>query len=394
MPRPAVREVAGQSAWILRNRNVELALTRRGGQMAPVRFRADSGHPIEPYYVSPWQGRGVKTGEPVLDPLRGDFFCMPFGANADAWRGETHRVHGETAGRAWSSAKIEDRHGVAVLSATMKTRVRPGKVTKRLSVIEGHDVVYCQHVLEGFAGSMPLGHHPTLAMPKTPGAMRVTTSAFELGMTNPSLAEPPLENEYQSLAIGEPFTDLSEVPLRFKDRPVDDLTRFPAREGYTDLLAVFKQPEPRPAWTAAVHTEGGYLWYSLKDPRVLPATVFWISNRGRQGSPWNGQNRCLGLEDVCGYFAEGLAASIKANPVSRAGFPTVVKCRADRPTIINYIQGVVPVPQAFQVVRKVRFQPGRVVFTANGDRTVTAEVQWEFLRTGELETLPEPPKPG
>ena len=55
------------------------------------------------------------------------------------------------------------------------------------------------------------------------------------------------------------------------------------------------------AWTAA--TLDGYVWISLKDPRTLPSTLFWISNGGRHGEPWNGRHlRRLGLEEICGHF--------------------------------------------------------------------------------------------
>ena len=40
---------------------------------------------------------GLEIDEPVLVPLRGDFFCMPFGANLDPYQGEKHVVLGNAA---------------------------------------------------------------------------------------------------------------------------------------------------------------------------------------------------------------------------------------------------------------------------------------------------------
>jgi hypothetical protein len=81
-------------------------------------------------------------------------------------------------------------------------------VTKELSLVDGENVVYSRHLIEGFAGPTPLGHHATLAMPETEGAFRVSTSPFQFGMVAPGLFSDPAKAEYQALQIGGRFTDL------------------------------------------------------------------------------------------------------------------------------------------------------------------------------------------
>jgi len=110
----------------------------------------------------------------------------------------------------------------------------------------------------------------------------------------------------------------------------------------------------------------------------------WISNRGRHSAPWNGRNRCLGLEDVCGYFAEGLAPSVRANPLSRRGIPTAVQLSPKRPVTIRYIQGAVRVPAGFDRVERADFAPGQATFTSTTGKSVTVEVSHEYLATGDL----------
>jgi len=90
------RVIAGQASLVMGNGQVELAVTELGGQMAPVTFYRDSARPVRPYFISPWQGEKVKIDEPVVRPLRGDFFCMPFGAPGIC-RGVRHVCHGEPA---------------------------------------------------------------------------------------------------------------------------------------------------------------------------------------------------------------------------------------------------------------------------------------------------------
>jgi hypothetical protein len=382
--KPIVKTVASQPSWILRSRNVELAITQLGGHMAPVKFYRNTKTPVSPYYISPWQDEGLKIDDPVLVPLRGDFFCAPFGGNAEPYRGEQHRCHGEPACAKWRFVR-QDRDGkVNSLTLAMRTKVRPGKVTKTLSLLDGQNVVYSKHVLEGYTGAMPLGHHAILAPRDVEGSMRVTTSDFSLGMTCTEPVGDPAAGSYESFAVGKKFRDLREVPLQFKDAAKADCTRFPARAGYTDILAMFKKPSGTPAWTAAVDAEAGFLWYSLKDPAVLPATVFWISNRGRHMEPWAGRNLCLGLEDVCGNFATGLAKSLGANVIKKAGFATAIKLSPQAPTAIHYIQGVVRVPKNFGPVKTVRFGKNRVTFVSTNRKTVSTAVTWDFLETGEV----------
>jgi hypothetical protein len=382
--KPIVKTIASQPCWLLRNREIELAVTQMGGQMAPVKFYRDTKKPIQPYYISPWQGEKLKIDDPVLRQLRGDFFCMPFGGNAEPYKGEKHFCHGEPAFARWKFVEMAKSGGATSLTLAMNTKVRPGKVTKTLSLVDGQNVVYCRHVLEGYSGKMPLGYHPTLAVGEQEGSLRVATSAFRLGMTCPTVVGDPAQKAYQSLAMGKKIRSLSSVPTLWKDCPSADCSAFPAREGFTDLLAVYKMASDRPAWTTATNQKAGYLWFSLKDPAVLPATLLWISNHGRHYLPWNGRNRCLGLEDVCSYFAEGLADSARANEVTKAGIATATKLSPKRPTIVNYIQGVVKVPKDFETVESAEFSPGRVTFISPAGKKVSTAVNHKFLQNGQL----------
>jgi hypothetical protein len=380
--KPKPKTVAHQPSWILRNDTTELALTCFGGHMAPVTFFRDSAKPVQPYYINPWHGEGRKLPAPVLKPLRGDFFCLPFGGNPEPLNGKQYPIHGETASRTWSLKGICREGKVATLAAQMNLRVGGGKVLKRLSLRDGHNVVYCQHTISGVTARLPLGHHATLALPETEGAMKVSSSKFALGLTNRDFDGLPEDGSYQSLALNGTFNRLDRVPLIWKSPAVGDCSSFPIRAGFTDIMAIFKKTSTTPAWMTAVNTEAGYLWFSMKDAAQLPATLFWISNGGRHGAPWLGRNRCLGLEDVCGNFALGAAASATANPVSRAGFKTAVALSAKAPTQVNTLQGVAKVPRRFGRVKNVKFEKGKVVFVDTAGKQVSARVCYEFITSG------------
>ena len=379
------RLIRSQPSWSLATDSVEVALTRRGGHMAPVTFDRGSERPILPYHVAPWADEGVEPlPAAVLGPLRGDFFCMPFGGNAAARGAEKHVPHGETATAEWRLAsRTREADGTEKLAVVLDTAVRPGRVTKELFLVPGEPVVYSRHTIQGFAGPVPLGHHATLAMPDEEGVVRVSTSPFRLGMTCPGVFSDPANREYQSLASGQTFTDLARVPTAFKEPAETDCSRFPTRRGYADLLAVVADEQRlggSPAWTAAVNTKDHWAWFAIRDARVLPTTVFWIENHGRHGTPWNGRNTCLGLEDVCGFFAEGLVPSTEDNALTKRGVRTAVALDAARPTEIRYAQAAVRVPPGFERVKTIDFSaPGRIRLVADSGQAVEVPVRHRFV---------------
>jgi hypothetical protein len=276
---------------------------------------------------------------------------------------------------------------VTTLTLGIETKVRKGRVTKELSLVDGQNAVYSRNVIEDFAGRAPLGHHATLAMPEKEGAVRIASSAFLFGMTCPSLFSDPKQREYQALLPGAKWTDLTKVPVAWKDAPDSDLTRLPGRYGYADLIQIANEPWEKtngPAWTTATFADEGYVWFSLKDPAVLNSTVFWMEYHGRHGHPWNGRNNCLGLEDVTAFFADGLATSTKENVLTKAGVETSVALSADKPTAVNYIQGVVKIPEGFENVKTLEFAPGEVTFVSTTGKRVSTPVRHEFLKTGKL----------
>jgi hypothetical protein len=377
-----------QPCYVVGNKQVEVAVTENGGHMAPVTFYRDSDKPLKPYYVSPWQDeKPSEMPVPVLVPLRGDFFCMPFGGNSDEVSGEKHPPHGEIAGAKWKPLGTKKAGDVTTLTMAIDTKIRRGRVTKELSLVDSQNVVYTKHTIEGFAGRVPLGHHATLAMPDQIETVRLAASPFRFGMTYPGTFSDPKQREYQSLLPNSKWTSLEKVPVAWKGEADADLTKLPARQGFADLIQLVNEPWEKtngPAWMTATFTDSNYVWFSLKDPAVLSTTVFWIENHGRHGHPWNGRNNCLGLEDVTAHFADGLKASMEDNILSKEGVPTAVELKSDKPTTVNYIQGVVKVPEGFEMVKTLEFSPGQVTFVSTAGKKVTAPVRHEFLKTGNL----------
>ena len=367
-------KVMGESSWTLHSDCVSAALTRNGGHVGPVEFEL-GGRVVAPMHVAPWAGqRTAATLMPILRVLRGDFFCMPFGGNTRAWHGEKHPVHGETANGTWSGERLETLGKWTCLRASMETNTRPARVEKMIALRAGDPAVYSRHVISGARGPMCLGHHAMLNCAKSP--IRLSASAFVRGQVFPHAFENPAEGGYSSLKPGGLFKSLAKVPL--STGGYADLSRFPAREGFEDLVMISSDPRSDFAWTAAVFSGEGYLWFTLRDPRVLASTVLWHSNGGRHYAPWNGRHRgVIGIEDVTAYFHCGLADSAGPNPVNKAGIPTSVSLEKAVP--VNSIFGVASVPRGFDVVEKVLRVEGGLEFVSPGGKRALVSLDSGFL---------------
>ncbi|MFZ4681883.1 MAG: hypothetical protein ACOYMS_05245, partial [Terrimicrobiaceae bacterium] len=331
--------------------------------------------------VAPWAEEATPGVPNILRVLRGDFFCLPFGGNATAWKGERHPVHGETANADWSFVRAEDAGETSSLDLHLRTTIRRAEVDKRIELRADHPAVYCRHIIRGATGPMNPGHHAMLAFPAGGPGGRISTSPIGFGQVYPGRFEDPVQGGYSSLKQGAEFRALDRVPLAAGG--FADLTRYPAREGFEDLVMVSAKPGGDFAWTAAVFSGEGYVWFSLKDPRVLASTVMWHSNGGRHYPPWNGRHRrVLGLEEVTSYFHEGLAESAAKNPVKARGIPTTLRLNSKRPTVVNVIMGVAAVPEGFGVVRTIVRKNSAIILRGSAGHRVTVPLDWEFLYGG------------
>lgn len=393
----------GQECWHVSTSAIDASITVQGGMMAPVGFSLPGGRVVQPYYVSPWQDESVANQpgtamaatqpiEPaVLVPLRGDFFCLPFGGGNKVGD-EDHQPHGESSWKRWNfvSCKADEAgegpSGQDPVVGSPATRLILGmdyeacKGSIQKSLFFGQDQAYIgtEHTMSGFSGPYPLGHHAILTgSTERDGIWKLFFPPFDLGLTDPDNTQPFKGGEYFALADGAEFQDCTKVPTRWKDPSTTDLSLFPARRGFVDIAAIYRKPEVagngvtnkgsgwqgRVGWTVAVNREEGYLWYSLKDQSLLPATIFWLENQGRHGSPWSGRNSCIGIEETCAFMAAGRVRSIQPNPVSSRGIPSAIQLSPTKPLRVRTIQGVLTVPSPDIRITDLRLDAsGQAVF--------------------------------
>ncbi len=358
----------GQVCEHIATDSAEARVTQTGGHLGPVRFRLGDRW-IEPFSVAPWHDESIgPENPPIIRVLRGDFFCLPFGGNSTPYNGEQHPVHGDTANVDWALAV----NGALILSS-LQTQTRPGKVRKEIALREGHSAVYSRHTVE-MDGPMCFGHHAMLKF-NSPGLVSVSSIAY--GQVFPGQFEHPSQGGYSWLKPGARFYSLGEVPAI--DGGLADLTRYPAREGFEDLVMVCADPSLDMAWTAVTFPEEGFVYFAIRDPKVLASTVLWHSNGGRHYPPWNGRHRgVLGVEDVTAYFHCGLAESVEPNPVQAAGFETSKLLSQDHPLDVRYVMGVAATPAGFGAVDSIAVENSQVILFSGNDRA-TAKCDVGFL---------------
>ncbi|MEZ4701357.1 MAG: hypothetical protein R2834_13555 [Rhodothermales bacterium] len=374
-----LESVFGQPSWRLATPEVELALTQQGGHLGPARFQFGD-RAISPFHVAPWWDEPAtrEALPPMLATLRGDFFCLPFGANDVPYEGESHPPHGESSNEVWTFEGREEGAVRTTLHLSLETRVRKGRLDKRIALVDGHHAIYSEHVITGMEGPLSPGHHAMLAFPDEEGSGVLSTSPFVWARTAPEPLEKPEQRGYSFLAADASFERLDAVPS-ITGEPVD-LTRFPARRGFEDLAMIVSDPSLDIAWTAVVFPRAGYVWFALKDPRVLRNTIFWLSNGGRHYPPWNGRHAgVMGIEEVTAYFHYGLAGSADHNPLSDDGFPTTLHAQPGQPLVIRYIMAVQPVPAGFDRVERLEAAGDQVRLVSASGIEIVAPLDVSFI---------------
>jgi hypothetical protein len=377
MSAPTLHTVHGQPSWSFRSSHVHANLTRLGGHLGPVSFRL-AHRLVSPFAIAPWAEEKLAPETPaLLRALRGDFFCAPFGGNGTPWRGEKHPPHGESANATWRLKAFERNADRLTLHASLRTTARAGNVDKFITLIEGHAAVYQRHEIRG-RGPMCVGHHALVRFPDSPGSGVVSTSRFVHAQVLPDLFERPENRGYQSLKPDAAFRSLDRVPTLTGE--LADVSRFPARRGYDDLVMLSADPKLPFAWNAVTFPRERHVYFALRDPEQLRHTILWISNGGRHYAPWNGRHTSvMGIEDTTSYFHYGLAESAKPNPLSRRGIPTTVTLSQRSPVAINYIVGVAAIPAGFDRVRSIRAMNGGIELVADSGKRASAALDLGFL---------------
>lgn len=379
------KTVAGQNSFVLKTPEVEACLTEQAGMLAPVVFYRNSC-PVQPYAIAPWAEETLEHEPPaILRVLRGDFMCSAFGGNETPFQEKQLPIHGETANKKWKLIKDRETEKGVALNLQVEMPVQGGRCESWTALLNGHNVIYQRHDFFDVEGPINPGHHATLQFPDRPGAGRLAFSKRLFAHSYIKPTEKPEEQGYSWLKPNAHIRDLKKTPCI--DGSKTDLTLYPNRRGFEDIVILCADPRAGLAWSSVTFPDEGYVWFSLRHPKCFPSTLLWFSNMGRYYPPWNGRHRnVLGMEDMIGCFHQGLAESARNNLLNQMGVATCHDLRLGEVLRLPYIQGVAKVPGDFDCVAEIEvLDDETILFRSESGVECTAPCQAEFARTGVLE---------
>jgi hypothetical protein len=307
-----------------------------GGQLGPTLFVLPDGQQVAPFHVAPWADEpGGEELPGILKRLRGEWPCVPFGADADrapgdGWPGSQAATtldpfpHGFSSNNSWRFET--DADGSIVLSIDypedhpirgLRRTVTPDPNSATIDFTLEIDVrADC---------TLPLGLHPSFRLPAKLGAMRIEVGSNVAGMTFPAPVD--ASSIFSQGALLEPW---HHVPLVGGGQL--DVRQVPLAHATEELVQLLDMPGRAALWNSAE----GYRVRLSWNPEHYPSALLWFSNRGRTFAPWNGRHLALGLEPICAAFDLGQQVSAAENPISRRGIATARSFRAGENFITKY----------------------------------------------------------
>jgi hypothetical protein len=254
------------------------------------------------------------------------------------------------ANSAWLPTGQTDGGGSGVVATfELERKVFGATVTKELTLRHGHPFLYQRHVFSGGSGPITAAHHVNTRFP-THGRLDFSPKAYA------DIPDTPLETDPRRgrhvLAYPARADDLSALPLA--SGGTADLHHYPIGERHEDFVMLVEAPGRTLGWTTALREEERDLMIVLKDPAVLPVTLLWYSNGGRDYAPWNGRHvGVLGIEDARCWSLYGHKASIGPNPLAEAGVPTHFELHPDGRVELRHVIGAVPAPRGWRMTAAV-----------------------------------------
>ena len=320
------------------------------------------GQTLRPLHCAPWVRNGEALPDnvaPVERQLAGDFFCAPFAvAEPDI------PIHGWAANGAWEHAgTVEAQDGGVTAEYKLHEPVAGARLTKRITLYPGQPIVYQTHIFDGGVGRLPIAHH---AMLHVPGGAKLSFSPKSAGRTPPGAPETDAVRGTSILAYPQEFSSLSSV--RRSDGTFVDAGMYPFEKGHEDLIVLSENAENRIGWSAAVAREDGFLFFAVKDARMLPQTVLWMSNGGRYYAPWNSRHiAVLGIEEAATalHLMPEDQRDRDAAPDGQA-VPVALHLSPLRSTAIRYAFGAIPVPTGWSEVIDIKLEFAAVTLTDCG----------------------------
>jgi hypothetical protein len=308
----------------------------------------DEGAAVSPLHKAPWSANEVPPDAPPHQLwLAGDFLAAPMGAGGQ-------NLHGLPANGNWRVTPSQP----GTLRAVLEGEVMGATLVKELAIQDDHPFVYQRHLFIGGTGALPVANH---AMVSVPNGAKLSFSRKRWWESLPE----PLETTRGRSCLAYPKRSEDAAEFPGANGGSVNLHRYPWGPAHEDFAAGVEDRGSQLGWTAVVRPEEGDLFLSLRNPRVLPMTMLWHSNGGRDYAPWNGRHRgCLGVEEGAVLPVLGLSSREEPDPLTAAGQPALVRLDPMGTIEVRHIIGAIRWPTG-QSVAGVMLEGD--VLTVTGD---------------------------
>ncbi|PWW01727.1 hypothetical protein DFR52_102391 [Hoeflea marina] len=357
---------------------ISVGLDLEVGHLAVLEVDSD-GRRLSPLHKAPWVGDPEQDFPPGTAPnvrhLSGDFFCAPFGrSDADCGDPGPAPSHGWPANSAWTVLRSGPTPSGAEAVFRLDRRVCGATVEKTLRLLHGHPFVYQQHRFIGGEGAISAAHHTMVHM-REGGDIAVSPKLFAETPADP--LEPDPSRGRFVLAYPATTPDLHAFPLA--DGGTADLGRYPPGDRHEDFLTLAEAPGRPLGWTIVSRRAERDRVLVLKNPAVLPVTMLWMSNGGRDYAPWSSRHAgVLGIEDARASPL-GHADSIRPNAWTARGIATAFDLADGGAIVISQVIGACAMGEGEGAVRAVSVEGDKVIVSCAGGLSRRLPFDPEFL---------------
>ncbi len=308
-----------------------LSVQSLGGMLGPVLFLLPDGRQVSPLHVAHWGNDPQRGALPeILQELRGEWPCVPFGGDADralaaGWTaaGESFKgatvPHGHGSNVHWDWSVCDDRE------LNLECRYPEGHPIRllRRRIVPDPTAAAIDIILEIEARRMcrlPIGLHPTFRLPLRSGAVTIEPGEYDRVWSFPGDLEPGVAQ----FTAARQWPSLGRVETR--DGTTIDATKVPLVAEVEDLL----QLTGINGKVALHYRDEGFRARLEWQKEHFPSLLLWYSNRGRKAYPWDGRHVALGVEPIASAFDLGPAISSASNPLEQAGVATALSFDPDQ----------------------------------------------------------------
>ena len=214
-----------------------------------------------------------------------------------------------------------------------------------------------------------MAHHPMAHMAE---GGRLSFSPKRAALTDPN----PQFEGHNLWALNQIRPDLN---LDCEDGSQWHLGTYPAGHAVEDFAILAEARGRDVGWTVLMRNAEDDMLVVLKDARVLPITMLWISNGGRDFPPWNGRHTgVIGIEDGCAAGGIGLKGAMEDNRLSAMGIPTT---HALGPRlVIRHAMISLPRPPGWSEVTDITIHDQQITLTEASGDTVSVPFDETFFR--------------